>query len=347
MRRGWSILSVLILWLSASCSVLGTETTTPVQPDQTPTAVPASPVPATSTPSSPVGIVLVPLEAEPSLVKSLEPLLREQIQERGLRYQQRESLGEEDFQRDEIQWVFVFPPVDDLMTIVESAPDTNFLAIGFSDLEPAENLSVIRSGNDDYAVQGFIAGYIAAMITPDWRVAAVGIRENPAAQQAREAFVAGAKYYCGLCLPKYAPTGENYLYPKYIEFPPEAGQAERQASVQVLLNRAVETFYIVPGAGDPALYEFLMASGANLIGSGKDYQSSFGTNWVASLTPNFELVLEGYLLDFLAGETGKMIQAPLEITDVNPELLSPGRLLNARRMLEKIEAGWVSPSSSE
>jgi hypothetical protein len=262
----------------------------------------------------------------------------------GFRYQTRETLTRADFDQDQILYVVVLSPYPDAAELAASQPGTSFLGIGFDDLEPGENLSVIRSGKDRLDVQGFVAGYIAAMITPDWRVAAVGLSENSSAEAARKGFVAGAKYLCGLCLPKYAPTGPNYLYPKYVEFAPEAGAAEKQGAVQVLLNRAVETFYVVPGAADPPLIEHLLSSGAVLIGDGSDFQAEYSSQWAASLTFDFNGAVQEYLPQFLDGDTGAEIQVPLEITDVNPDLLSPGKLGAAEQILEQVSAGWISTS---
>jgi hypothetical protein len=271
-------------------------------------------------------------------------LIKEQLRGKGLRYQTRETLTQADFEQDQILYVVAVPPYPGFAELAASEPETSFLGIGFDELEPADNLSVIRSGEDKLDVQGFLAGYIAAMITPDWRVAAVGLSEDPAAEAARQGFVAGAKYLCGLCLPKYAPTGPNYLYPKYVELAPDASAAEKQGSVQVLLNRAVETFYVIPGAADPPLFNFLLSSGAVIIGDGSDFQAEYSGQWAASLTFDFNGAVQEYLPQFLDGDPGTEVQVPLVITDVNPELLSPGKLRAAEQILEQVSAGWISTS---
>ena len=106
------------------------------------------------------------------MIDELNPIIGSYIRDLGLRFQVLTNLTEDDFQQDEYQIVVVLAPFPDLQTLAESTPDTKFLAVGFNDLAPGENLSVLRSGGGDYDIQGFIAGYIAALITPDWRVGA-------------------------------------------------------------------------------------------------------------------------------------------------------------------------------
>lgn len=340
-RSGWKgLVLFLVIGLTACSAVDVTPTATAALRQET-QVIPSPTVQPTATETSPVGIVLKPSESSDSLSSGLELFIKEQLQGEGLRYQTRTSLSPDDFEQDLIRYVVVFPPYPELSDLAASAPDTRFLGVGFDELEPADNLSVIRSGEAKLDVQGFAAGYMAAMITPDWRVAAVGLAENESAEAARQGFVVGAKYLCGLCLPKYAPTGVNYLYPKYVELSPEASAAEKQGAVQVLLNRAVETFYVIPGAADPALFNFLISSGAVLIGDGRDYRPEYSGQWAASLTFNFEAAVQEYFPQFLEGSVGEEIQVPLEITHVNSDLLSPGQLRAAQKILEEVSAGWI------
>ena len=337
------VITLLVVGLSSCGRAEQPPTTTPVVTEAVQITPSPTPQP-TPTDAIPVGILLKPGGVSQVLGSGWESLIKEQLRGEGLRYQTRETLTQADFEQDQILYVVVLPPYPGFAELAASQPETSFLAVGFDELEPAENLSVIRSGEDKLDVQGFVAGYIAAMITPDWRVAAVGLSEDPAAEAARQGFVAGAKYLCGLCLPKYAPTGPNYLYPKYVELAPDASAAEKQGTVEVLVNRAVETFYVIPGAADPPLLDYLLSSGAVLIGDGSDFQAEYSGQWAASLSFDFNGALQEYLPQFLEGDTGTEVQVPLMITDVNPELLSPGKLRAAEQILEQVSAGWISTS---
>ena len=339
----FALLFLLTIIILAGCGPASPEALPSLTVEVSPTPEATATASATPTSAPPVGIVVIPPNADPALSSSLEPALKEKIQEEGLRYQVREALGEEDFQRDRISLVVVLAPYPDLENLLTLGDETAFLAVGFQEVEAGDKVSVVRSGVNDLDVQGFAAGYMAAMITPDWRVAAIGLKENPAAQRAREAFVSGAKYYCGLCLPKYAPTGENYLYPKYVEYAPEMSQAERLGAAKILVDRAVETIYVIPGAGTPDLYQYLGSAEVNLIGSADDFRPAYQAHWVASFSFDVAGAALEYWPDFRAGKLGQVIEPPLEIGDVNQELLSPGRLQEVLEIIPEVSAGWITP----
>jgi len=246
-----------------------------------------------------------------------------------------------DFQYDDYQIVIVLAPYPELQILAESTPDTKYLAVGFNDLAPGENLSVLRSGGGDYDIQGFIAGYIAALITTDWRVGALSVQENPDALAARDGFRTGVKYYCGLCNPKYAPTGINYLYPKYIDLPVDATDLQISANVDFMVDRVVNTFYIVPGAGTQLMYRMLVAYEKNIIGPGSDYQEEYKNNWVVSLEYDLRAALEEFWPRFMEAESGLEHIPPLLLTDINYDLLSEGKVMMVEKILEEVSSGFI------
>jgi len=337
-RYYWLILIFLIL---AGCSS-GQDTEVPngeliVIETSSPTAAPID----TSTPLSPVGVFLTPPGSDPNLVEELNPLVGEYIKAEGYRYQVLETLSVGDFQRDDFRLVIVLPPYPDLEALVLGAPGTKFLAVGFNDIDPLENLSVLRFGGGDYDVQGFIAGYIAAMITTDWRVAVLSVQESDDTLAAREGFRVGVKYFCGLCNPKYAPAGINYIYPKYIDLPVGATDLEIEANVNLLIDRAVNTFYIVPGAGHEIIYRLLINNDKLIIGPGADYNEEYRDNWVTSLEYDQVAAFNEIWPMFLLTETGIEHIPPLLFTHVNGELLSPGKLNLAEGILEEVLIGYI------
>jgi hypothetical protein len=332
---------LLIIMALTACS-LGAETPTVslASPTSSPTALPTN----TPTPLPPVGVFLTPEGANPVLVEELGLLIARFIKAEGLRYQILPSLDASDFQNEEIALVVVLPPFPELAALTESAPDTKFLAIGFDGLSSSENLSLLGSGGADYDIQGFIAGYIAAMITPDWRVGALSVEEDPNALAARNGFRTGVKYYCGLCNPKYAPIGINYLYPKFIDLPVDASESEISFYIDFLVNRVVNTYYIVPGVGTPQIYRKLIGYEKYIIGSGIDYRDEYQDFWVASLEYDLVSSLEEFWPQFIESETGLVELPPLLITDVNPELLSEGKLMLVDKILEEVQAGFIKTS---
>ncbi len=338
--KGFYWLLIIILFLVGCSSAQETQTPNS-EPILTETPVPTSTPADTPTPLSPVGVFLIPSESDPNLVEELNPLVGEFIRAEGLRFQVLETMAPGDFLADDFRFVIVLPPYPDLETLARGAPDTKFLAVGFNDLDPLDNLSVLRTGGGDYDVQGFAAGYIAAMITTDWRVAVLSVQENNDALAAREGFRVGVKYFCGLCNPKYAPTGINYVYPKYIDLPVDASDLEIEVNVNLLIDRAVNTFYVVPGAGDQKIYRMLISNSKLIIGPGSDFNEEYRDNWVASLEYDLVAAFEDLWPVFLSVESGIEQTPPLLITDINSELLSPGKLKLVEEILEEVTNGYI------
>ena len=335
---------LLIITILAGCSIQGESQTPNGDLVFTETSLPTEIPVDTPTPLAPVGVFLTPPGSDPNLVADLNPLVTEYIRAEGLRFQVLETMTAEDFSRDDFHLVVVVPPFPDLEGLAKQTPGTKFLAIGFNNLDPLDNLSVLRSGGGDFDVQGFIAGYIAAMITPDWRVGVLSVQESEDALAAREGFRVGVKYFCGLCNPKYAPMGVNYIYPKYIDLPAEVSDIEIEANVNFLIDRYVNTFYIVPGVGDPKIYSILTSNEKLIIGSGSDYREEYGNYWVASLEYDLLAAFEDFWPAFLTSDVGFDQTPPLLIADVNSNLLSPGKIKLVERMLEEVSSGYIQTS---
>jgi len=336
-------LLIIILFLVGCSSQPDTQTPNS-EPIVTEIPVPTPTPDDTPTPLPPVGVFLTPPGADPSLVEELNPLVGGYIRAEGLRFQVLETMAPGDFLTDDFRLVVVLPPYPDLENLAQGAPETKFLAVGFNDLDPLDNLSVLRFGGGDFGIQGFAAGYIAAMITTDWRVAALSVQESDDALVAREGFRVGVRYFCGLCNPKYAPTGIHYLYPKYIDLPVDASDPEIEANVNLLIDRAVNTFYIVPGAGDSKIYQMLTNNNKLIIGPGSDFREEYRGNWIASLEYDLVAAFEVIWTAFLSAETGIEQTPPLLITDINSELLSPGKLLLVEGILEEVSMGYIKTS---
>ena len=343
-KRTWLLWITLIVLVLAGCVSAGTQ-----EGSQTELAVTDTPA-ATSTPSYtptspvPVGVFLTPAGSNTGLVEDLNPLIGGLIRDQGLRYQVLPNLTEADFRSEQYAIVVVIPPFPELAALAEASPETKYLALGFNGLEPTENISVLGSGGGDYDIQGFVAGYIAAMITDDWRVGALSVEDNPDALAARDGFRAGVKYYCGLCNPKYAPTGINYIYPKYIDLPVDATDLEISANIDFMVDRVVNTFFIVPGVGSPQIYRTLVAYQKNIIGAGADYQEEYSDYWVASLEYDLVTSFGEFWPKFLEAETGIADTPPLLLTDINPDLLSEGKVRMVEDVLEELRGGFIKTS---
>ena len=321
------LISIVIVITGCSGAVTTDNSTdTPMVDVSTP--VPTATDIPTATALPPVGVLLSPPEANPQIVEILQNELSQSIVEVGMRFQVRQTLSSEVIAEEDIQWVIALPPVPDFAALVASSPETRFLAVGVGDLEPAPNLTSIGSGGDRFDQQGFLAGYLAAMLTPDWRVGVISIADSEAGQSARKSFITGAKYFCGFCSPAYPPF---YEYPLYVQLNQGASIDEWLAAADFLLQRGVTTVYAGPGVGDDTLLNYLAQSGVQLIG-GELPTNDLQDTWVATL--GFSSLDAFYSIwpDFAAGIDGQNVSVPISISNINANILSPGK----QRLLEEV-----------
>ena len=179
MLRNAKFVGLLLLFalLLVGCSggIPGLEPTPTDAPPPTETPAPTETPTPTKTALPPVGVLLVPEGADPILAEQMQSFLAERIPPQGMRFQVRPSLSQDDFARDDFRWIIALPPYSDLDTLAASARDARFLAVGFDNLEPSPNLTVISKPDDWYAQQAFMAGYIGMVITPDWRAGMIRV----------------------------------------------------------------------------------------------------------------------------------------------------------------------------
>lgn len=332
--------SILILALSACQASTPEDTPLPSSqvidtPAPTNTSLPPTSSP---TPLPPSLILLAPAEAEPGYVDQIQAMLSDVASQEGWRFQVLPEVSPAELQGANL--VVVLPPYQDVQTLVTTYPDTQFLTVGIPDLAPAPNLSIILSQADQVSQASFIAGYLAATVTPDWRVGVITQVGNEQGAVTSTAFTNGVFYMCGLCRSVYPPFPSTG-YPLYVELPVEAGQADWQSMLNYLEVWQVGTVYVQSSVAEPGLLSELAQAGINIIG-GVPAPASLRENWVASIIPADPIQAVPELLpDLLAGEAGAMVEMPLVITDVNSDLLSPGRQRLVEDMMSDLLAGYI------
>jgi len=299
------------------------------------------PPPEVPTPTAtllpPVGLLLAPPEADSGLVEAVQILLAEWIPAAGYRFQVRPALTADDFSRDDFRLVVAVAPLPELASLVAGHPETRFLTLGIEGLESAPNLSVIGGDGDRLDQQGFVAGYMAALITPDWRVGVIGLSGSDETSAARQAFFAGVKFYCGLCLPVYPPF---YVYPLFFELGPDADTTEWNAAAEYMIHRGVETVYVVPGAGDDSMLRHLAQSGVGIIG-GTPPLADIQNQWVASLRFDPFQAFQSFWPSFAEGIDNQAVPVPMTLMDINPDLLSPGKQRLVEEILDDVLADYI------
>jgi hypothetical protein len=328
LRRSFPLLLlILIFGLVTACSNTPTPTEAPTP------AVTASPV-ATETPSPtptnppPLAILLAPESADAALVATLQEKMAALATQDGLQFETRPSLTATDANPN-LRIVVAISPDPGIAQLAASAPETQFLALGIPGIQPSANLSVV-GGSDGLPDQmGFIAGYLAAVITDDWRAGVIS-SDDATGQIAAQGFRNGLVFFCGLCRPSFPPF---YEYP-ILASPPG------QAAIDSLVSQGVQTAYLPPEASDPALFESLAQANLNLIGSTPPPEN-LKDRWVATIQTNLPAGLERLWSEMVGGKGGVALPTPIVITDRNEALFSIGRQRLVDETLAAMQAGYI------
>lgn len=234
-----------------------------------------------------------------------------------------------------VVWVGAASGITDL---AGGAPQVQFVAITAGDLQPAANLSVIRSHPEDVV---FIAGYISTLIAPDWRGAALLPSDGPLGDQVQTIFENGGRFFCGRCAPAYAPV---VLFPLSATLPSTSPASAWQAAFETLNQNVIEVLYVSDPASSPELLTPLKDAGITLIGS-QPPSAELQSNWAATVQMDNASLMDTLWPDLLAGKPGQALEAPVTLSDINPDKFSPGRQDLVQTMISNLQNGLVDPFS--
>jgi hypothetical protein len=325
------ILPFLILLLVActpppTAALLSTDTPESIIDTQTPQPVDtATPVPEMDR------IVFVSNQAQPSIENALQDL----AEQNGMVL---EVLSEVQPQEIQSTWkiMVMLPAPDNINEWTSAAAGTHFVVSSDVDLQSAPNLSVIRSRPEH---QAFAAGFIGAVITPDWRIAGLLPANTVLADGLVDAFQNGGYYYCGLCRTLYAPFAR---WPQSSSLPASSDDAAWRAAYAQLEPSIVYGIYFDPHINAPELMNALAEKNLVLLG-GVTPPAEILPRWAVTIRPEFQSSLSEIMPSVLTGSGGQVVNAGLELIDINPRLLSPGRQRLIEAMLADLNAGFIDP----
>jgi hypothetical protein len=302
---------------------------------QTPTLTP------TPTPLPPFAVLLAAPEADPAQVDAIQTALNDIIIQAGLQWQVRQQLTVDDLV-PELHLVVAVPPDLGLEELIAAAPDTQFLALAIPGLTAAPNLTTIGSEGNRPDQQGFIAGDIAAMLSYDWRVGVISLSDTVEGRSARTGFLNGTVYFCGLCRAAHPPF---YEYPMYFELPSTATSVEWQEAANYMVDHQVQTVYVYPGAGDESMLSILANAKVNIISSGEPPQGA-QSSWVVSLSTDPILLIQEQVAGLLNGSApgGQSLVVPIQFTQVNPLVFTPGKQKLAELVVSDLQSGFIDTS---
>jgi hypothetical protein len=258
----------------------------------------------------------------------------------GYRFQVRNVLTTTDVSDPTLKVVIALPPDPGIAALAPGAPNVQFLAVNIPNLTAGGNVSVLAP-DSQVDLPAFLAGYIAAMITEEYHIGMLIPQGDPDGLRAFVAFNNGMTYYCGLCNTFYYT---QISYPTYVEVPANEDPARYGGYANVLLNdRDVDTLYIYSSLADDEFLSYVGTTGALLIGT--DVTDPRPGGWVATIQPDTIKAIQLAWPKLIAGEGGMSVQSPLGLGDVDPAILTTGKLRLAQETLEALLAGRIAPIS--
>lgn len=333
MRLRIAVLVFLVVTLAACAK----PATPPLNPVATQTLVPGPTY--TPTPETPLVILVIPADTPKDRAALYQKTIYDLAQANGLRFQLLNSLTTQDIQREgsAIKVVVSFPPDPGLADLVMAAPAVQFLAVNTPGLPAAPNLTTLGADGVSIDQQAFMAGYIAAMLVPDYHIGILTLKDTNGLM-AETAFKNGMSYYCGMCQPAFGPF---YPYPISIEIPVDENPKRYMPYSDPLVNYQVTIAYVYPPIATTDLLEYMSIKELQLIGEempAQDLQSS----WIVSLKPEWILAIQQIFPELLKGQGGQLLPVPFSMTDINSSLFSEGKQRLVQETLDDLQAGYIS-----
>lgn len=334
MRAKLSLLILLAVALLLGACGQETPQVPTVVPSETPVPLPSP----SSTPDTSLAILILPPDMDKELSDLYQKTVYDLAQASGFRFQVRNTLSAVDVADQTLKVVIALPPDPGVAALAAAAPHVQFMVINIPNMVAGGNISVLAS-NPSPDMSAFLAGYVSAMLTEEYKIGMILPKDDATAQQALVAFYNGMIYYCGLCRPFYF---SEWTYPQYIEVPTDADPATYNAYADVLiLQRKVGMIYVYPSLATNELLTYIGTTGVWSMADGLPLQRPAG--FVMAMQPDTIKAIQAAWPGLVAGAGGTNVQSPLGLTGVDSGLLTPGKQRLVEQVLLDLVEGRIDP----
>jgi hypothetical protein len=149
-------------------------------------------------------------------------------------------------------------------------------------------------------------------------------------------------FYCGTCRQIFFYT---WTYPQYIEIPAEEDVKNYHAYADILmLQYKVNTIYIYPDVYTEDLVTYIGTTGTSMIGTISPEQQPAG--WVMTIQPDLMKGIQNAWPGLISGQGGITFPSPLGLADIDPNLLSEGKLRLVEQTLTQLQSGQISTGAA-
>lgn len=338
MRVKQFLFAILIVAVLAACG--GNEPTEIPAPTVVPTHTPPPTATMIPTASTPLAILVLPMDMDKTTSDLYQKTVYDLAQASGFRFQVRNQLTQEDVNDPTLKVVIALPPDPGIATLAPTVPNVQFLAVNIPNLTAGGNLSVLAPDNQ-VELPAFLAGYTLAMLTYEYHIGMLYPDGDQDAVRAVNAFNNGMRYYCGLCKRIYFTAVE---YPTFLSIPTTEDVSLHGGYANVLINdRDVDALYIYPSIATDDLLTYVGTQGVYLIGTRMPPTRPGG--WVMTVSPDTVKAIEIAWPQLINGQGGQNVQSPLGLADVDPGILTDGKLAQVQFILDELLAGRILTSN--
>lgn len=314
----------------------------PSEVAEAPTEV-AQELTATQTPTIPEAtpqvMLLVGQEADPFTISQVQSTLEELVSTGGQNLLIVESISSPEMQ-DSVELVVSIGSDVDITNLATGSPQIHFIAIDQPGVSPLENLSIIGDPELDQKNQSFMAGYLAALVSTDYKVGALIPADSDQSDRMLDAFIIGTRFFCGICRPLYPPFN---TFPHWDFLSIENNSAGFQPVIDVLVSYGVEVIYLQGKLLSPEILTYLSDLGVKVVSD--QSPETLRNNWVGTVAADPSPALALLWSDLMAGSSGVRKSSSITLIDTESGLLSEGRRRVFDEMVADLEAGLVYPQS--
>jgi basic membrane lipoprotein Med (substrate-binding protein (PBP1-ABC) superfamily) len=333
------LVTLLVLLLASGCgaptaapTVVPPAAATPESPTAAP--VPVEPSPTADTPR----VILVAPGGGGGLGQAAKTVLDELAAKDGLAVVPVEALNPGDL-TPALRVVVLLGAPPNLDQLLQAGAGTQFVVVAQGELaQQAPNLSLIAGRADHVA---FLAGYLSALVSSDWRAAGLLPSDGPLGEGLQEAYLNGARYWCGRCIPLGPPVA---LFPLAASLPAGSDPNAWNAAVAELQKKVLDVVYVSPEASSPELLASLAQQGLRIIGSGAP-PPEVQPQWIATIGVDPVESLRALWPDLLAGNGGQRVAARITVSEIQTRWLSAGRQRLLAEMRENLAKGLINPGT--
>jgi len=336
-RPYYLIITFLIILITSNCSG-NIENSTPTLPESEPTSTQLIVEPTETVevepPQESKNLYILLQESQYYLDPGKLDLISSIASELGYEVITSEELPENSNSQSTI---LIFSQDNQILNHISGIAKERLIIVGEELLdETNENSLFIQSSK---AEQIFIAGYLAALITDDWRVGGLLPDVQYKNTAASTVFKNGVLYLCGRCIPVYGPI-VNFPVTALLSMP-EDTERTMQAFGEISSNRLNSVF--IPEA---YLYDdlvILLRQNEVTIFSDTNLESD-NNDWVDySVTNNIsEIIIEILAEDSNQAEINETIHVEYSVQS-NSKEIPLGRANFLQEMIDSLQSGLISP----